>query len=258
MADYPSKLVTADHTEPVPRRIRAVLGGQTVVDTVQARYVWETPAYPQYYFPLADVADGVLVEEGTTEETSRGDVAHFGLRVGELHRPTAARLLTPAKVEGLDDTVRFDWAALDAWYEEDEQVFVHPRSPYVRVDSLRSSRTVRVESHGVVLAESSSPVLVFETGLPTRYYLNRTDVDFGALVPSETVTACPYKGYTSGYWSSVVDGRVHPDVAWSYAFPMRELLPIAGLVAFYNEKVDLFLDGQQLERPHTGIAKPPR
>ena len=135
---------------------------------------------------------------------------------------------------------------------------MHPRSPYVRVDSLRSSRTVRVESHGVVLAESSSPVLVFETGLPTRYYLNRTDVDFGALVPSETVTACPYKGYTSGYWSSVVDGRVHPDVAWSYAFPMRELLPIAGLVAFYNEKVDLFLDGQQLERPHTGIAKPPR
>ena len=258
MADYPSKLVTADHTEPVPRRIRAVLGGRTVVDTVQARYVWETPAYPQYYFPLADVADGVLVEEGTTEETSRGDVAHFGLRVGELHRPTAARLLTPAKVEGLDDTVRFDWAALDAWYEEDEQVFVHPRSPYVRVDSLRSSRTVRVESHGVVLAESSSPVLVFETGLPTRYYLNRTDVDFGALVPSDTVTACPYKGYTSGYWSSVVDGRVHPDVAWSYAFPMRELLPIAGLVAFYNEKVDLFLDGQQLERPHTGIAKPPR
>jgi len=258
VADYPSKLVTADHTEPVPRRIRAVLGGRTVVDTVQARYVWETPAYPQYYVPLADVADGVLVEEGTTEETSRGDVAHFGLRVGELHRPTAARLLTPAKVEGLDDTVRFDWAALDAWYEEDEQVFVHPRSPYVRVDSLRSSRTVRVESHGVVLAESSSPVLVFETGLPTRYYLNRTDVDFGALVPSETVTACPYKGYTSGYWSSVVDGRVHPDVAWSYAFPMRELLPIAGLVAFYNEKVDLFLDGQQLERPHTGIAKPPR
>jgi len=257
VADYPSKLVTADHTEPVPRRIRAVLGGQTVVDTVAARYVWETPAYPQYYVPLADVADGVLVDEGTTEETSRGDVAHYGLRVGNRHRPHAARVLTAAKVEGLDDTVRFEWSALDAWYEEDEPVMVHPRSPYVRVDAIRSSRAVRVESHGLVLAESTSPVLVFETGLPTRYYLNRTDVDFTTLVPSDTVTACPYKGYTSQYWSSVVDGRVHPDVAWSYAFPMRELLPIAGLVAFYNEKIDLFLDGVPLERPRTGIGKPP-
>jgi uncharacterized protein (DUF427 family) len=255
VSDYPSKLVTADHTEPVPRRIRAVLAGQTVVDTVRARYVWEHPAFPQYYIPLADVLDGVLVDEGTTEETTRGDVAHHGVRVGGVDRTHAARVLTAAKVEGLDDTVRFEWSAFDAWYEEDEQVFVHPRSPYVRVDALRSTRTVRVESHGVVLAESSSPVLVFETGLPTRYYVNRTHVDFTQLVPSDTVTACPYKGYTSGYWSANVDGRVHPDVAWSYAFPMRELLPIAGLIAFYNEKLDIFVDGAPVERPHTPIAR---
>ncbi len=127
-------------------------------------------------------------------------------------------------MEGLDDTVRFEWSAFDAWYEEDEQVFVHPRNPYTRVDALRSTRTVRVESHGVVLAESSSPVLCFETGLPTRYYLNRTDVDFTSLVPSDTVTSCPYKGTTSGYWSALVDGRTHPDVAWTYDFPTRELL----------------------------------
>ena len=258
MSDYPSKLVTADHTEPVPRRIRAVLGGQTIVDTVNARYVWEYPAYPQYYIPLSDVLEGVLVDEGTTQETSLGDVVHHELRVGSVRVPQAARVLTAAKVDGLDNTVRFEWSAFDAWYEEDEQVFVHPRSPYVRVDAIRSSRTVRVEDHGVVLAESSSPVLVFETGLPTRYYLNQTDVDFSRLVPSDTVTACPYKGYTSAYWSSVIDGRRHPDVAWSYAFPMRELLPIAGLVAFYNEKIDLFLDGEQLERPHAPISKPPR
>jgi uncharacterized protein (DUF427 family) len=258
MADYPSKLVTADHTEPVPRRIRAVLDGQTVVDTVHARYVWEHPAFPQYYVPIRDVADGVLVDEGTTEETSRGDVAHFGLRVGGQERPHAARVLNAAKVEGLDDTVRFEWSAFDAWYEEDEQVFVHPRSPYVRVDSIRSSRTVRVEDHGVVLAESDSPVLVFETGLPTRYYLNRTDVDFSTLVPSDTLTGCPYKGYTSEYWSSSAGGRTHPDVAWSYAFPLRELAPIAGLVAFYNEKLDIFVDDERLERPRTGIGKSPR
>jgi uncharacterized protein (DUF427 family) len=128
---------------------------------------------------------------------------------------------------------------------------VHPRSPYVRVDALRSTRPVRVELEGLVLAESSSPVMVFETGLPTRYYLNRTDVDFALLFPTETVSACPYKGTTSGYWSARAGGEVHADLAWSYDFPSRELLPIAGLVAFYNERVDLFLDGKLLTRPST-------
>jgi uncharacterized protein (DUF427 family) len=116
---------------------------------------------------------------------------------------------------------------------------------------LRSTRPVRVELDGVVLAESSSPVLVFETGLPTRYYLNRIDVRFEHLTPSATVTACPYKGSTSGYWSARVGDAVHEDIAWAYDFPTRELLPIAGLIAFYNEKVDTFLDGKPLERPVT-------
>ncbi|HSZ37356.1 MAG TPA: DUF427 domain-containing protein [Acidimicrobiales bacterium] len=176
------------------------------------------------------------------------------MRVGDQRRPKAARVLGAAKVEGLDDTVRFEWSAFDAWYEEDEQVFVHPRNPYIRVDTLRSTRTVRVESHGVVLAESSSPVFCFETGLPTRYYFNRTDVDFTKLVPTDTVTSCPYKGTTTGYWSAIVDFRTHPDVAWTYDFPTREVLPIAGLIAFYNEKVDLFLDDVKLERPDTGMG----
>ena len=97
--------------------------------------------------------------------------------------------------------MRFEWSALDAWFEEDEQVFVHPRDPYSRVDALRSKRRVRVELDGVVLADSASPVMVFETGLPTRYYVNRTDVRFENLIPSDTVTSCPYKGMTSAYWS---------------------------------------------------------
>ena len=96
-----------------------------------------------------------------------------------------------ATVEGLADRARFEWDSLDAWFEEDEQVFVHPRDPYTRVDALRSTRTVRVELEGVVLAESSSSVLVFETGLPTRYYLNRPEVDFTRLAPAGTVAACP-------------------------------------------------------------------
>ena len=255
MPDYPSFLSETNQVEPVPRRIRAVLAGETVVDTTDARYVWEWTGFPQYYIPLADVRAGVLVDEEGTEETPRGDVKLFGLRVGEVHRPQAAKVLGAAKVDGLDDTVRFEWSAFDAWYEEDEQVFVHPRNPYIRVDTLRSTRSVRIESHGVVLAESSSPILCFETGLPTRYYLNRTDVDFTKLVATDTVTSCPYKGTTTGYWSAIVKGRTHPDVAWTYDFPTREVLPIAGLIAFYNEKLDIFLDGVKLERPETGMSR---
>jgi uncharacterized protein (DUF427 family) len=157
-------------------------------------------------------------------------------------------------VDGLSGTVRFEWAALDAWFEEDERVFVHPRNPYARVDAVRSTRELRVELDGIVLAESSSPVMVFETGLPTRYYLNRTEVNFAHLIPSDMVTECPYKGTTSAYWSVRIGETVYPDLAWCYDFPVRVLSPIAGLMAFYNEKVDIVLDGQQLARPTTHFA----
>jgi uncharacterized protein (DUF427 family) len=256
MNGYPAMITEVNHVEPVPRRIRAFLAGQVVLDTARALYVWEWPYYPQYYIPAADVCPGVLVPEGHTQQTSRGKVELHGLRAGDTHRPRAAKLLAGSPIEGLSGTVRFEWAALDAWFEEDEQVFVHPRNPYVRVDALRSARPVRVELEGVVLAESSSPVMVFETGLPTRYYINRTEVSFGHLIPTGTVTECPYKGRTSGYWSARVGGTVHPDIAWTYDFPARQLLPIAGLIAFYNEKTDIFLGGQKLERPQTHFSPP--
>src|SRR5579872_60276 len=201
-------LVPLNHVEPVPRRVRAVLAGQTVLDTTRARYVWEWPNYPQYYIPLEDVLPGVLVSEGHIQHTPRGPTELHGLEVAGTHRPHAASVLTDSTVEGLSGTVRFEWSALDAWFEEDERVFVHPRNPYVRVDALRSTRRVAVELDGMVLADSSSPVMVFETGLPTRYYLNRTEVSFEHLVPSDTVTACPYKGNTSGYWTAVIGDQV--------------------------------------------------
>jgi uncharacterized protein (DUF427 family) len=254
--DYPAEITTVNLVQPVPRRIRAVLAGETVLDTTRALYVWEWAFYPQYYIPLSDVRQDLLVPEGQTRQSRRGVEDLHALKVGDADRPHAARVLGESPVDGLAGTVRFEWDALDAWYEEDEQVFVHPRSPYTRVDALRSTRTVRVELDGTVLAESSSPVMVFETGLPTRYYLDRTAVDFTWLIPTDTVTACPYKGTTSGYWSSRAGGTVHADVAWSYNFPTRQLLPIAGLIAFYNEKVDTFLDGQLLERPRTHFSPP--
>jgi uncharacterized protein (DUF427 family) len=205
--------------------------------------------------PTPDLNTGLLVDEERTERDARGLVRLHGLVVGDLERPGSVRVYAESHLAGVVGTARLDWDALDAWFEEDERVFVHPRSPYSRVDALRSTRSVRVELDGVVLAESSSPVMVFETGLPTRYYLNQTEVNFAHLQKSETVTACPYKGTTSNYWSVVVGEAVHPDLAWSYDFPTRQLLPIAGLISFYNEKVDITLDGERLPRPETHFSK---
>jgi len=251
--DYPA-LAGVSRVESVPRRIRVLFGGQTIVDTTAAKYVWEVPVYPAYYLPKSDFADGVLIADGTSHPSRRGKVESFTVQAGGRTANGAARILSEAVDPQLAETVRLDWAAMDAWLEEDEQVFVHPRDPYTRVDALRSTRHVRVELDGTVLADSRSPVLVFETGLPTRYYLNRTDIDFTHLTPSSTVTACPYKGTTGGYWTATMGGRSYPDIAWTYTFPTRELLPIAGLIAFYNEKVDLVIDGQRIERPKTHFS----
>ncbi len=251
MRDYPQSIAPVGHVEPVPRRVRARLAGRTVLDTSSARYAWEWANYPQYYVPLADVTPGVLVDEGAEEDRTLGPARRHGLRIGNVHRPGAAWVQLTGE---LRNTVRFDWKALDAWFEEDEEVFVHPRNPYARVDAIRSSRIVRVELEGTLLAESSSPVFVFETGLPTRYYLPRTSLQLEVLDPSDTVSECPYKGRTSAYWSVRIGDRLHRDLAWSYDFPTRQLLPIAGLVAFYNEKVDITLDGRRLERPSTHFS----
>jgi uncharacterized protein (DUF427 family) len=252
--DYPQMIVESDHIEPAPRRVRGFLNGGVVFDTTAALYVWEWPNYPQYYIPLTDVNGEALIDENRDEHLQRGSARRHGLRVGEVSRPGVAHVYGKPSLEGLEGMVRFDWAALDAWFEEDEQVFVHPRNPYARVDALRSTRDVRVELDGVTLAAADASVMVFETGLPTRYYFDRTAVNFEHLRATDSVTACPYKGRTSGYWSVVIGDTVYADLAWAYDFPTHQLLPIAGLIAFYNEKVDLVLDGERLERPHTHFS----
>jgi uncharacterized protein (DUF427 family) len=192
-----------------------------------------------------------LVDERHPQRFSRGTARRHGIRIGDVLRPAAARVYGDDAIPGLPGMARFEWDALDAWFEEDEQVFVHPRNTYTRVDAIRSTRTVRVELDGVVLAESCSPVMVFETGLPTGYYLNRSEVNFDHLIPTQMRTACPYQGTTSGYWSIRICDGVHADLAWAYDFPTRQLQPIAGMIAFYNERVDIYLGGDLLERPST-------
>ncbi len=167
MSGYPPSIAQVNQTAPVPRRIRATLGEQLVVDTTSALYVWEWPHYPQYYIPIADVDPAVLVDEQHVEKPSRGTARRHTLQAAGVLRPAAVLVYGDDAMEGLAGIARLEWAALDAWYEEDEQVFVHPRDPYTRVDALRSTRRIRIELDGDVLAESDSPVLVFETGLPT-------------------------------------------------------------------------------------------
>ncbi len=142
---------------------------------------------------------------------------------------------------------------MDAWFEEDEEVFTHPRDPYTRVDILPSSRHVRVEVDGVTVAETSKPTLLFETGLPVRYYLPKTHVRMDLLTPTERRTHCPYKGEAE-YWSVRVGEAVHRDLAWSYRAPLPESQRIAGLISFYNERVDLHVDGVAQERPQTPFS----
>jgi uncharacterized protein (DUF427 family) len=214
------------------KRVRVLLGGEVVADTIRPLLVWEIPYYPMYYIPVEDVR-AKLVPVGD----DRCDVV-----TARATAPGAARQYPDSPVEELRAAVRLDWDAMDEWLEEDEPVYVHPRSPYSRVDVLASSRHVRVELDGVTLADSRSPRILFETGLPPRYYLPMTDVRLDLLRPSDRQTRCPYKG-TAGYFSVQVGERLHEDLVWIYRTPLPESQKIAGLVCFYNEHVDLFVDG---------------
>jgi uncharacterized protein (DUF427 family) len=154
----------------------------------------------------------------------------------------------PAPLAALAGLITFSWRDL-AWFEESEPLFAHARDPHKRVDVAPSTRHVRVESDGELLAESDRPLLLFETTLPVRYYLPPEDVRV-ELIPSATVSSCPYKG-TAAWWSAKVGDRVLADVAWSYPTPIPENPRIAGLVCFRNEWLDLVVDGERLERPVT-------
>jgi uncharacterized protein (DUF427 family) len=234
--------------------VRGYLGGELVVDTKHPVLVWENPNYPAYYVPLEDVRDDVLVGTDTVKHSpSRGDARHFTVKAGGKESPDGAWTYPDSPLEGLRGLVRFDWSALDAWFEENEEVFVHPRSPFARVDVLPSSRHVEVSVNGVTVADSHRPTLLFETGLPIRYYLPKPDVRMDLLVPTDRSTGCPYKGFAR-YWAVRAGDETIPDLAWSYPTPLPESIKVAGLVCFFNERVDLRVDGVALERPKTPFS----
>ena len=236
------------------KRIRAYLGGELVADTTRPLLVWEKPYYPAYYLPAADVRTELLAPDGGgVHSPSRGDGDTFTVTAGGKRAEAAALRIEESPFEELRETIRIDWDAMDAWFEEDEQVFTHPRDPYTRVDVLPSSRHVRVEVDGVTIADSARPTLVFETGLPTRYYVPRTHVRMDLLTPTETRSHCPYKGGAE-YWALDLGHETYPDLAWSYRTPLPESQKLIGLVAFYDERVDLYVDGVLQPRPASRFA----
>ena len=239
--------------EDGPKRVRVYLGGELVADTTHAKLVWEIPYFPQYYVPIADVRTELLTPTDTvTHSPSRGDAVHFTVTTARARAVDAAWQFPDSPIEAIRDHVRFDFAPMQ-WFEEDEEIAIHPRDPGTRVDVLDSSRHVQVIVNGVTVADTHHPRLLFETHLPTRYYLPKVDVRMDLLEPTDTATGCPYKG-TAEYWSVRAGDTVERDLAWSYPHPLPESQKVAGLVCFYNEKVDIVVDGEHLERPHTKFS----
>ena len=242
-------------TEPVPRRIRATLDHAVVVDTDRARYLFESGHLAVYLLPRDDVRHEYLRPSATTTHSDlKGEARWWDLVVGDRVVPDAAWCY-----EGhpeLKDHLSFYWNRLDAWFEEDEEAFVHPRDPYHRVDVLRSSRHVVVSVGGQVLADSHRPSVLVETSLPRRFYLPRADVRLDLLEPSATTTRCPYKGVASyfsypGRGDEGAAGSRVDDLAWTYPAPIPELPKVEALVCFFDERVDVTVDGVRQERPRT-------
>jgi uncharacterized protein (DUF427 family) len=240
--------------EDGPKRVRTYLGGELVADTVRVKLVWEVPYFPAYYIPEQDVRMELLTPSARRERSpSRGEAHYFSVKGGSREAADAALTYPESPIPELRGLVRFEWEAMDAWFEEDEEVYVHPRDPHTRVDILPSSRHVEVVVNGVKVADSQQPRLLFETGLPTRYYLPLVDVRMDLLHPSSSTSRCPYKG-TASYWSVEAGDEVVNDLAWIYRTPVQESIRIAGLACFYNEKVDIYVDGEPQARPRTKFS----
>lgn len=236
------------------RRVRAIFAGITVADSKRVMLLLEYGRLPVFYFPMEDVRMDLM--EASAHRTSsplKGEAAYWTLRVGERVAENVAWSYPNPLREGppLKGYLAFYWDKMDAWYEEEEQVFAHARDPYKRVDVVPSSRHVRVVLGGVTVADTHRPYLVIETGLPTRYYIPDEDVRGDLLTPTATTSHCPYKGEAT-YWSASIGERIFKDIVWTYRDPLPACSPLAQSMCFFNERVDaIYVDNEQVEVPKT-------
>ncbi len=238
--------------EPTQRRVRVMLGGTTIADSRAVMLMIEKKRLAVYYFPACDVRlDLLQPTDYKRDHPGKGEAHFFSVKVGDRVAEKAAWRYPQPERRDLTQYVAFYWDKMDAWFEEDDEVFVHPRDPYHRVDVLNSSRHVKVVIGGEVVAETNRPRLLFETGLPTRYYIPKLDVRLDLLTPTTTTTRCPYKGKAS-YWTVTVNGKEYKDIVWAYPAPIPECPKIENLLCFYDEKVDaVYVDGELQKRPTT-------
>lgn len=241
------------YLDPSPRRLRIVVAGEVVADSTGASLLHETGLLPVYYLPRADVRDDVLVRSDTSTHCPfKGDATYHHVEVGGDRREDAVWSYPDpidGAPDGLGDLVAFDLGRVDAWYEEAERQHTHPRDPYHRCDVVRSDRHVTVTVGGEVIAESDDALVLFETGLPPRYYLPAADVRADVLRASDTVTSCPYKGTTSRYHSVAVGDTMVEDAIWVYDDTEDEVRDIAGRLAVYDEKVTVETSMQRFSLP---------
>jgi uncharacterized protein (DUF427 family) len=240
------------YLDPSPKRVRVVVGGETIADSRHAFLLHESGHQPIYYFPPDDVrAEFLEPSDRHTHCPKKGDASYWTIRAGDTFVDAGAWYYpetlpgAPTQLRGL---IAFYFDRMDHWYEEDEEITVHPRDPYHRIDVLASGCQIRVSLDGQLLAETTRALALFESNLPTRWYMPREDV-VAELEPSDKITRCPYKGEAHYFSVAGVDGG--EDLVWYYAEPFAEVGRIADLVCFFNEKVDLEVDGEQLERPDT-------
>ena len=239
------------YLEPTPKRIRVEVGGETIADSRRAMLLHESGHQPIYYFPPEDVRSDVLEpSERHTHCPKKGEASYYTIRAGD-NVVEAGAWYYPDPLPGappIKDLIAFYFRRMDRWLEEDEEIAVHPRDPYHRIDLRRTGRRVRVSLDGEVLAESTAAIALFESNLPPRWYLPREDVT-AELEPSDTVTGCPYKGEAGYYSVRLPGGAVEKDLVWFYDEPFDEVRRIDGMLCFFNERVDLELDGELQERP---------
>ncbi len=240
--------------EPTARRIRALINDETVADTIDAFVLFERDHLPAYYLPRAALRDELLVEsDHHTFCPRKGTASYHHVQVGDRLVENAIWYY-PEPLDHLPELsglVSFYWDRVDHWFEEDEEVFEHARDPYHRVDALQSSRHVQIVVDGRVVADTKRPVLLFETGLPTRYYIPATDVRTDLLTANDSASVCPYKG-TATYWSLTVGDRTIADAVWSYPNPVAQVPTIAGLLCFFDERIDhVIVDGVEQSTPVT-------
>jgi uncharacterized protein (DUF427 family) len=241
------------YLEPTPKRIRVQVGGETIADSIRAMMLHESGHQPVYYFPPEDVrAEFLEPSDRHTRCPKKGDASYYTIRVGE-HTVDAGAWYYPDPLPDtppIKDLIAFYFNRMHRWLEEDEEIAVHPRDPYHRIDVVRSDRHVRVSLGGELLAESNRALALFESNIPTRWYLPLEDVA-AELVDSDAVTRCPYKGTASYFSVTLSDGTLAKDLIWFYPEPHAEVQRITCLVCFFNERVELELDGVLQERPES-------